>query len=490
MEEDAGGGQVGVPLPPVSWAPASTLKPACEDKAGPQQHDGLRSTRPVEDRPCYKLSVRLIDTYKLINRRYYSEKAKRQAPEQAPGRGGVYNNGYDDESYDYIVCPNELFENRYTVQGMVGKGSFGKVYKAWDNQEEVTVALKIVKSRGPFMVQAQRELEILNLIKEKDPMACSCPPVGQYSLARLLDAFICRGHQCLVLELLSFNLYELLRSTQFQGVSLFLVRKFARHILRALSFLAHPTVDVIHCDLKPENILLCHPKRSAVKVIDFGSSCRTNQRVYSYIQSRFYRSPEVMLGLAYTPAIDMWSLGCILVEMHTGEPLFAGGDQFDQMSRICMLLGLPPDELIERSPHQHRSQFFEPLDQEADLPPQLAFPPEYRPMGNWQLRRHLLYRTLQATGGGMAKKRSKLREVIRSHAGPNSLLTPAPGHDEEAYSQFQDLLERMLEYTPSKRIQPLEAMQHPFLQPPPGALGGGGGQTAQAAAAAGERVNR
>ena len=56
---------------------------------------------------------------------------------------------------------------------------------------------------------------------------------------------------------------------------------------------------MIHCDLKPENILLRHPKRSAIKVIDFGSSCRSDRRMYSYIQSRFYRSPEVLLGCEY-----------------------------------------------------------------------------------------------------------------------------------------------------------------------------------------------
>ena len=93
-------------------------------------------------------------------------------------------------------------------------------------------------------------------------------------------------------------------------------------------------MDIIHCDLKPENILLKHPKRSNVKVIDFGSSCKSNKRMYTYIQSRFYRSPEVILGLPYTVAIDMWSLGCILVEMYTGEPLFSGTDQIDQMRKI------------------------------------------------------------------------------------------------------------------------------------------------------------
>ncbi|GMH93469.1 hypothetical protein TL16_g12637 [Triparma laevis f. inornata] len=127
--------------------------------------------------------------------------------------------------------------------------------------------------------------------------------------------------------MLSLNLYELLKNTQFRGVSLNLIRKFAKQILRALLFLSKPDVNIIHCDLKPENILLRSPRRSAIKVIDFGSSCKSDKKMYSYIQSRFYRSPEVMLGLQYTVAIDVWSLGCILVEMHTGEPLFAGSEQ-------------------------------------------------------------------------------------------------------------------------------------------------------------------
>lgn len=73
---------------------------------------------------------------------------------------------------------------------------------------------------------------------------------------------------------------------RFKGVSLALVRKFAKQILRGLEFLASDEVDVIHCDLKPENILLRHPKRSAIKIIDFGSSCLSTKKTYTYIQSR------------------------------------------------------------------------------------------------------------------------------------------------------------------------------------------------------------
>ena len=157
-----------------------------------------------------------------------------------------------------------------------------------------------------------------------------------------------RGHQCLVFEMLSYNLYDLLRHTTFKGVSLNLIRKFGKQILKALCFLALRDVSVIHCDLKPENILLRHPKRSAIKLIDFGSSCRDGQTVYRYIQCRFYRSPEVLLGCPYSTAIDMWSLGCILVEMHTGEPIFSGQDEADQIVKIYELLGPPPTHMIQQ----------------------------------------------------------------------------------------------------------------------------------------------
>jgi serine/threonine protein kinase len=104
--------------------------------------------------------------------------------------------------------------------------------------------------------------------------------------------------------------------------------------------------NIIHCDLKPENVLLKQRGSSSIKVIDFGSSCYTNQRVYTYIQSRFYRSPEVILGLTYGTPIDMWSLGCILAELYTGYPLFPGENEVEQLACLMEVLGPPPDELV------------------------------------------------------------------------------------------------------------------------------------------------
>jgi len=89
--------------------------------------------------------------------------------------------------------------------------------------------------------------------------------------------------------------------------------------------------------------------RADIKVIDFGSSCFENEKVYTYIQSRFYRSPEVILGMNYGLPIDMWSLGCILAELFTGYPIFPGENEQEQLACIMEMFGPPEKHLIEKS---------------------------------------------------------------------------------------------------------------------------------------------
>jgi len=410
-----------------------------------QQHMSLMETRqpyfqPMSgripsDRPLIKLSVSLIDTYKHINKLYYDVK-----PDKVRQPAGVNNNGYDDENFDYIVTVGEIFNDRYIIKERIGKGSFGQVVRAVDKITNAEVAIKIIKSKKAFLLQAKTEIELLSSL---------CERADQNNIVRLEKHFLFRNHQCLVFEMLSLNLYELLKNTKFSGVSLNLIRKFAKQILKALAFLARPEVDIIHCDLKPENILLRHPKRSGVKVIDFGSSCRSNKRMYSYIQSRFYRSPEVMLGLPYTVAIDMWSLGCILVEMHTGEPLFSGSDQFDQMQKIVKVLGMVPSKIIEQANDQHRQQFFE-RDMED---------------GEWILKR---------PSGSAQKSASQQRQALIPSRDPLSSLTevicaekkkfpPNDGKSSRNYDHFIDLISRMLSYDPHLRIKSEDALQHRFI---------------------------
>ncbi|XP_013787704.2 serine/threonine-protein kinase minibrain-like [Limulus polyphemus] len=281
--------------------------------------------------PLRKLSIDLIKTYKQINEVYYAKKKRRA--QQIQGQDTSHkkerklcNDGYDDENHDYIITHGEKVVDRYEIDCLIGKGSFGQVVKAYDIEEECHVAIKIIKNKKPFLNQAQIEVNLLEMMNNYEGRGSYCQ-MGKDKIVKLKDNFMWRNHLCLVFPLLSYNLYDLLRNTSFHGVSLNLTRKFAQQLCTALVFLSNADLNIIHCDLKPENILLCNPKRSAIKIIDFGSSCQLGQRIYQYIQSRFYRSPEVLLGIPYDMAIDMWSLGCILVELHTGEPLFSGANE-------------------------------------------------------------------------------------------------------------------------------------------------------------------
>ncbi|XP_070156179.1 serine/threonine-protein kinase minibrain [Polyergus mexicanus] len=389
--------------------------------------------------PLRKLSVDLIKTYKHINEVYYAKKKRRA--QQMQGEDGshkkerkLYNDGWDDDNHDYIIKNGEKFLDRYEIDSLIGKGSFGQVVKAFDHEEQTQVAIKIIKNKKPFLNQAQIEVRLLEMMNRADTD-------NKYYIVKLKRHFMWRNHLCLVFELLSYNLYDLLRNTNFRGVSLNLTRKFAQQLCTALLFLSTPELNIIHCDLKPENILLCNPKRSAIKIVDFGSSCQLGQRIYQYIQSRFYRSPEVLLGIPYDLAIDMWSLGCILVEMHTGEPLFSGANEVDQMNKIVEVLGMPPKHILDQA-HKARKYFDKvPTD------------------GSYVLKKSKDGKKYKSPGT------RRLHDILGVESGgPGGRRIGEPGHSMSDYLKFKDLIVRMLDFDPKTRVTPYYALQHNFFK--------------------------
>mmetsp|Transcript_43722 Transcript_43722/g.135474 ORF Transcript_43722/g.135474 Transcript_43722/m.135474 type:complete len:723 (-) Transcript_43722:338-2506(-) len=248
------------------------------------------------------------------------------------------NHSYDDERGDYLIVLRDHILYRYEVMNPLGKGSFGQVVRTLDYKSSSHVALKMVRNKKRFHHQALVEVKILEHLRERDVESTS-------NVVHMLDYFYFRNHLCITFELLSINLYEFIKNNNFQGVSLGLIRRFAIQLLAALRFLRKQ--HIIHCDLKPENVLLKNPTKSGIKVIDFGSSCFEDERVYTYIQSRFYRSPEVILGIPYDVAIDMWSFGCILAELYTGYPLFPGENEVEQLACIMEVCGVPTARILE-----------------------------------------------------------------------------------------------------------------------------------------------
>ncbi|XP_042898107.1 dual specificity tyrosine-phosphorylation-regulated kinase 1A [Parasteatoda tepidariorum] len=400
--------------------------------------------RDPSEAPLRKLSVDLIKTYKKINEVYYAKKKRRAQQTQGEDTSHkkerkVYNEGYDDDNHDYIIRTGEKFIDRYEIDSLIGKGSFGQVVKAYDHKDQCHVAIKIIKNKKPFLNQAQIEVKLLEMMNNHESDS-SFELLGQDKIVKLKGHFMWRNHLCLVFELLSYNLYDLLRNTNFRGVSLNLTRKFAQQMCTALMFLSSSDLNIIHCDLKPENILLCNPKRSAIKIVDFGSSCQLGQRIYQYIQSRFYRSPEVLLGIAYDMAIDMWSLGCILVEMHTGEPLFSGANEVDQMNKIVEVVGMPPKHILDIA-HKSR-KYFDRLPDGTYVLKKTKDGKKYKPPGS-----------------------RKLHDILGVETGgPGGRRLGETGHSVSDYLKFKDLIIRMLDYDAKTRISPYHALQHSFFK--------------------------
>ena len=306
--------------------------------------------------PLEALTTHLPATYRICNPGFKYESSRNPRRVLTKPSKGVKNDGYDNEDSDYILYVNDILgseeaghKNRYLILDVLGQGTFGQVVKCQNLRTQEVVAVKVIKNKTAYFNQSMMEVSVLDLLNQK------LDKNDDHHLLRLKDTFIHRQHLCLCFELLSVNLYELIKQNQFRGLSTTLVRVFAQQLLNGLTLLNK--ARLIHCDLKPENILLKNLESPIIKIIDFGSACDERQTVYTYIQSRFYRSPEVLLGLPYSSAIDMWSLGCIVVELFLGLPLFPGSSEYNQVSRITEMLGLPPTWMLEMG--KQSGEFFE-----------------------------------------------------------------------------------------------------------------------------------
>lgn len=348
--------------------------------------------------------------------------------QQAGANIACKNFGFDDASGSYIHVAHDHIAYRYEMLKVIGKGSFGSVIKAFDHKNLQNVALKMVRNEKRFHQQAQTEICILKHLRQKDVN-------NTMNVVHMFEHFIFRDHTCITFELLSLNLYELTRKNKFAGFSIHLVRRFAYSILKCLEAL-HEN-KIIHCDLKPENVLLKQQSRSGIKVIDFGSSCFENERIHSYIQSRFYRSPETILGAKYGMPIDMWSLGCILAELATGHPLLPGEDEGDQLACIIELLNMPPASLLQQAKPCRVKQFIS----SKGYPRYCAT--ELLPNGR-----------LILLGGKSSRGKP------RGPPGSRTWTQALGGCDD---INFIDFVRRCLEWDPQIRMTPAMALRHPWL---------------------------
>lgn len=302
----------------------------------------------------------------------------------------VANDGHDNSEGNLILFENDVisvsrdeifplsdkpqpildFQHAdFTLQRRLGQGTFAQVFQCTHAQTGKALAIKIVKNKPAYTRQATVEIEVFRALEKEDADSnfdCDGQSSEQTrirdSMVLLQCYFMHQNHLCLIFELLGVNLYEVLKKGRFCGLPLASVRNLMKQAVIGVDKLTKS--DIIHCDLKPENILLVPDhttdnKRQSkptdesnltesqtIKLIDFGSACFQRKTAHTYIQSRFYRSPEVLLGLPYDPAIDMWSLGCVAAELFLGLPILPGINEHDQLRRICDMISNPPDWML------------------------------------------------------------------------------------------------------------------------------------------------
>ncbi|KAL8719099.1 MAG: hypothetical protein Q9225_003858 [Loekoesia sp. 1 TL-2023] len=232
----------------------------------------------------------------------------------------------DDEGY-YKVILGELLDNRYHVQSNLGKGMFSGVVRTTDQKTGKLAAIKIIRNNESMKKAGLKEVEILQKLAHADPE-------DKKHVIRLERIFEHKGHLCMVFENLSINLREVLKKFgRDVGINLKAVRAYAQQMFLGLSLLRK--CSVLHADLKPDNVLV-NESRNVLKICDLGSASDASENeITPYLVSRFYRAPEIILGLPYDFGIDVWSIGCTLFELYTGKILFTGRSN-NQMLRSIM----------------------------------------------------------------------------------------------------------------------------------------------------------
>mmetsp|Transcript_20053 Transcript_20053/g.52077 ORF Transcript_20053/g.52077 Transcript_20053/m.52077 type:complete len:551 (-) Transcript_20053:266-1918(-) len=320
------------------------------------------------------------------------------------------NYGYDNSKARYRVVKHDHIGYRFEVLGALGNGSFGDVVRAYDHKKRRHVALKIIRNEKRFHDQGAIEVKLLEHLKAKDKN-------NKHNVIHMFEHFVFRSHLCISFEMLAHDLYSELKKGGFKGLGVERVRESAADLVQCLRNLRRSRI--VHCDLKPENVLIKAPGKSGLKVIDFGSSCFAAERVHTYIQSRFYRAPEIVLGGEYGTPIDMWSLGCILVELLTGKPLFPAASEKELIAMQVEMLGMPEKEVVVAGSRSHH--YF---------------------TANFKLR-------------PVVDRKGRARGTVPRPL-PAVLLT-------DDNKMLRDFVLQCLQWDPAKRISPRDASRHPFI---------------------------
>eukprot|EP00557_Chaetoceros_sp_GSL56_P012882 CAMPEP_0176482700 /NCGR_PEP_ID=MMETSP0200_2-20121128/3517_1 /TAXON_ID=947934 /ORGANISM="Chaetoceros sp., Strain GSL56" /LENGTH=961 /DNA_ID=CAMNT_0017879037 /DNA_START=293 /DNA_END=3178 /DNA_ORIENTATION=+ len=376
----------------------------------------------------------------------------------------------------------------FQVIRLLGQGTFAQVFECKNVDTGKICAVKIVKNKPAYTRQAAVEIEVFKTMVQKNSNKedqfriraedgngnDDCENMKDIMVS-LLCYFMYKSHLCLVFELLGQNLYELLKRRQFRGLPIGTVKHIVRQALVGMKELGQQRI--VHCDLKPENILLVSEEmmnrlvdsksamddttNSIIKLIDFGSACFEEKTGFTYIQSRFYRSPEVLVGINYDSAIDMWSLGCVAAELFLGLPILPGVHELDQLGRIQEMIGDVPEWMLDQG-KKTAKYFTLQTDKMDDGVDKVTWKLKTRrefvsSLSKEELERFGGKTKLEQPPTNRYFKFKHLSDIVLHHG--NRLIA----EERESLVLFVHLLKGLLHPDPCERLTAYQALSHPFF---------------------------
>jgi serine/threonine-protein kinase PRP4 len=363
---------------------------------------------------------------------------------------GLSDNWDDAEGY-YRARMGEVLDGRYQVMESHGRGVFSTVVKAKDLQSVVSlntdadpqtqtqnvgageyseVALKVIRANETMYKAAQLEITVCKKLMDADPE-------NKRHCVRFLRSFEFRDHVFMVFESMHMNLREVIKKYgRDVGLNVHGVRSFATQMLISLRHLKN--CGVVHADIKPDNILV-NGSHNVIKICDFGSAMFDgDNEITPYLQSRFYRAPEVILGLPYSHPMDLWSIGCCLYELYMGKIAFQGRSNNEMMKKFIEAKGPVPRKLLRRAVFRDNHYNHEGVFSVVEDDP---------------VTRQAIRRLIRD-----AKPVKELSAVLAAH---DKNLGEA---ERRKVSQLADLLDKIFTFDPEKRITVTNALTHPFIK--------------------------
>ncbi len=333
----------------------------------------------------------------------------------------------NDDRHGHLICrPGAIISDKYRIVKKLGKGYFGRVIKVVDTTTDKEMALKISRNKTKCRKTGKMEIMTLRYIGRRDPDDTSL-------CAKMINSFVYNGHVCIAFEVLGTDIYHFLKQNEFAPLPLHQTLHIAYQLCYAVNFLHRR--GIIHTDLKPDNILFVDSSytkqynaekqmnirlidRTDIRLIDFGCAVGDELPQSNTISNRYYRAPEVILNMNWSHPVDVWSIGCVLYELYTGNVLLnTEEDDLEHLGIMERVLGPIPNAMM-----MNHDQYF--------TNGKLNFDWSKNPMEE--------------------NCHQPLRTSIKSNSCEDDLL-------------LFDLMEKMLVYESSQRITMNEALTHPFL---------------------------